>query len=84
MIATAHILLHGFGQRFDLNVPLYLYLFGASGVVFLSFVLVILFAGDQVAPPPPPTRGVRRSGSPPSVGHPGRARSAAPSECWGS
>jgi len=48
MIATAHILLHGFGQRFDLNVPLYLYLFGASGVVFLSFVLVVLFAGDQV------------------------------------
>ena len=49
MIATAHILLHGFGQRFDLNVPLYLYLFAASGVVFLSFVLVVLFAGDQAA-----------------------------------
>lgn len=41
-----HILLHGFGQRFDLQVPLYLYLFAASGVVFLSFVLVVLFAGD--------------------------------------
>ena len=41
------ILLHGFGQRFDLQVPLYLYLFAASGVVFLSFVLVVLFAGDQ-------------------------------------
>src|SRR5256886_4119900 len=27
---------------------LYLYLFAASGVVFLSFVLVVLFAGDQV------------------------------------
>lgn len=48
MIATAHIYLHGFGQRFDLQVPLYLYLFAASGVVFLSFVLVVLFAGDQV------------------------------------
>src|SRR2546430_13111802 len=47
MIATAHIYLHGFGQRFDLSVPLYLYLFAASGVVFLSFVLVVLFAGDQ-------------------------------------
>jgi hypothetical protein len=46
--ATAHVLLHGFGQRFDLQVPLYLYLFAASGVVFLSFVLVVLFAGDQV------------------------------------
>ena len=42
------ILLHGFGQRFDLSVPLYLYLFAAGGVVFLSFVLVVLFAGDQV------------------------------------
>ena len=40
------ILLHGFGQRFDLSVPLYLYLFAAGGVVFLSFVLVVLFAGD--------------------------------------
>jgi len=44
----ARIILHGFGQRFDLSVPLYLYLFAASGVVFLSFVLVVLFAGDQV------------------------------------
>jgi hypothetical protein len=48
IVATAHLLLHGFGQRFDLQVPLYLYLFAASGVVFLSFVLVVLFAGDQV------------------------------------
>src|SRR5262245_1740521 len=43
---SSQILLHGFGQRFDLQVPLYLYLFAASGVVFLSFVLVVLFAGD--------------------------------------
>jgi len=43
---SAEILLHGFGQRFDLQVPLYLYLFAACGVVFLSFVLVVLFAGD--------------------------------------
>ncbi len=48
MMAATHIYLHGFGQRFDLQVPLYLYLFAASGVVFLSFVLVVLFAGDQV------------------------------------
>jgi hypothetical protein len=45
---AAHIVLHGFGQRFDLSVPLYLYLFAASGVVFLSFVLVVLFTGDRV------------------------------------
>ncbi len=44
----SYIVLHGFGQRFDLTAPLYVYLFAASGVVFLSFVLVVLFAGDQV------------------------------------
>ena len=48
MIATAHILLHGFGQRFDLTAPLILYIVAAGGVVFLSFVLVVLFAGEQV------------------------------------
>ena len=41
------ILLHGFGQRFDLQAPLYIYLFAACGVVFLSFVLVVLFAGQE-------------------------------------
>jgi hypothetical protein len=48
MIATTHILLHGFGQRFDLTAPLVLYIVAAGGVVFLSFVLVVLFAGEQV------------------------------------
>ena len=47
-MASTHIFLHGFGQRFDLSVPLYLYLFAAGGVVFLSFVLVVLFAGETV------------------------------------
>jgi hypothetical protein len=42
------ILLHGFGQRYDLPASLALYLFAAGGVVVLSFVLVVLFAGDQV------------------------------------
>jgi hypothetical protein len=45
---TAGILLHGFGQRYDLPASLALYLFAAGGVVVLSFVLVVLFAGDQV------------------------------------
>ena len=40
-----HILLHGFGQRFDLTAPLVLYLVAACGIVFLSFVLVVLFIG---------------------------------------
>jgi hypothetical protein len=42
------IQLHGFGQRYDLPISLALYLYAAAGVVFISFVLVVLFAGDQV------------------------------------
>ena len=42
------ILLHGFGQRYDLPIGLALYLFAAGGVVLISFVLVVLFAGEQV------------------------------------
>ena len=48
MSFTTSIFLHGFGQRFDLQIPLALYLYAAAGVVVLSFVLVVLFAGDQV------------------------------------
>src|SRR5437879_11227304 len=47
MFATA-IFLHGFGQRYDLPASLALYLYAAGGVVVISFVLVVLFAGDQV------------------------------------
>jgi hypothetical protein len=42
------IFLHGFGQRYDLPGPLFLYLFAAAGVVVLSFVIVVLFAGDEL------------------------------------
>src|SRR5260370_27379900 len=42
------ILPHGFGQRYDLPISLALYLYAAAGVVVVSFVLVYLFAGDQV------------------------------------
>ena len=42
------IFLHGFGQRYDLPIGLALYLFAAGGVVLISFVLVVLFAGDQM------------------------------------
>jgi hypothetical protein len=48
MIPTLGILLHGFGQRYDLPIGLALYLYAAAGVVVISFVLVVLFAGDQV------------------------------------
>ena len=42
------IFLHGFGPRYDLPAPLFWYLFAAAGVVVISFVLVVAFAGDQV------------------------------------
>ncbi len=45
---AAGILLHGFGARYDLPASLALYLFAAGGVVVISFVLVVLFIGDQV------------------------------------
>jgi hypothetical protein len=40
--------LHGFGPRYDLPAPLFWYLFAAAGVVVISFVLVVAFAGEQV------------------------------------
>jgi len=42
------ILLHGFGQRYDLPISKYLYFVAAGFVVVVSFVLVVVFAGDQV------------------------------------
>jgi hypothetical protein len=47
MLAAA-IFLHGFGVRYDLPASLALYLFAAGGVVLISFVLVVMFAGDKV------------------------------------
>jgi hypothetical protein len=44
------VFLHGFGPRYDLPAPLYWYLFAAAGVVVISFVLVVAFAGAQVGP----------------------------------
>src|SRR5207248_2342458 len=40
--------LHGFAARYDLPGPLVLYLFAAGGVVVVSFVMVVLFAGDRL------------------------------------
>ena len=44
------VLLHGFGPRYDLPIATALYLYAAGGIVFISFVLVVLFAGDRVGP----------------------------------
>ena len=48
MTGPAHILLHGFGPRYDLPIATALYLYAAGGVVFISFVLVVVFAGERV------------------------------------
>jgi len=45
---TGSVFLHGFGPRYDLPGPLFLYLFAAAGVVVVSFVMVVLFAGDKI------------------------------------
>src|SRR5216683_2110166 len=42
------ILLHGFGPRYDLPISRWLYFLAAGFVVLISFVLVVIFAGDQV------------------------------------
>src|SRR5579872_1702549 len=47
-MSLAGVLLHGFGQRYDLPISLSLYLYAGAGVFVISFVLVVLFAGDQV------------------------------------
>src|SRR5437660_256514 len=47
-MSVGHIVLHGFGPRYDLPIATALYLYAAGGVVFISFVLVVLFAGDRV------------------------------------
>src|SRR5215472_12034376 len=41
---TAAAEAHGFGQRYDLPLPLSLYLFGAAAAVVVSFLVVGLFA----------------------------------------
>ena len=45
---AAAVFLHGFGTRYDLPASLWLYLFAAGGVVVISFVLVVVFAGEQL------------------------------------
>ena len=42
------ILLHGFGPRYDLPISRWLYFLAAGFVVVISFVLVVIFAGEQV------------------------------------
>src|SRR5438105_13852163 len=48
MIPSIGILLHGFGQRYDLPISRYLYFVAAGFVVVISFVLVVVFAGEKI------------------------------------
>ena len=41
---------HGFGQRYDLPIPLSFYVFGAGATVLLSFVLVAMFLSTVETP----------------------------------
>ena len=55
---------HGFGERYDLPVPLWLYLYGAGATVLVSFVVVGMFLRGR-----PGARGAAVStstGCPPS------------------
>jgi hypothetical protein len=48
MTQLAALFLHGFGQRYDLPISKYLYFIAAGFVVVISFVLVVIFAGEKV------------------------------------
>ena len=62
--ATAYA--HGFGERYDLPVPLWLYVTGAGAAVALSFVVIGLFMrgdpGGANIPPGQPTESGFPSG----------------------
>ncbi len=47
MLSTG-ISAHFFGPRYTLPISLALYLYAAAGIVIIAFVLVAIFAGDQV------------------------------------
>ena len=48
-ISVNPVFAHGFGERYDLPVPLEMYLFGAGLAIILSFFLMgIFFAGTYL------------------------------------
>ena len=42
---------HGFGERYDLPVPLWLYIWGAAAVVLISFIAIIRLVNRGNAQP---------------------------------
>ena len=43
LLAASPASAHGFGERYELPLPLSLYLFGAAAAVTVSFVIAVLF-----------------------------------------
>jgi hypothetical protein len=52
---------HGFGQRYDLPIPLSFYIFGAGATVALSFVIAALFLRNAHSPEAFPRLALLRS-----------------------
>jgi hypothetical protein len=61
-LATRPAFAHGFGQTYDLPIPLWLYLYGAAAAVLASFVPISLFAGRAGDGEPYPRFDVLRIG----------------------
>jgi len=61
---------HGFGQRYELPLPLTLYLAGAAAVVALSFVVFALFVRRAAGPRAPAQIDLLASPIGPLIGHP--------------
>ncbi|MGH3147113.1 MAG: hypothetical protein ACRDTR_15055 [Rubrobacter sp.] len=62
LVGARPALAHGFGQRYDLPVPLWLYLYGAGSAVLFSFVVFGLFIGERGAASGYPRLNLLRSG----------------------
>lgn len=50
LLVASPAMAHGFEERYDLPVPLWLYLYGSAAAVLLSFVVVGLFVGKEHKP----------------------------------
>src|SRR2546430_17403261 len=64
LAVTEACLAHGFGQRYDLPIPLAHYLWGAGATVAFSFVIFAVFLKTDLGPAPVllvPLRGIWRA-----------------------
>lgn len=63
LTASVPAFAHGFGQRYDLPVPLWLYLYGSGAAVLLSFVVFGFFVGERNTPRTYPRLNLLRFGA---------------------